>query len=479
MEHSSFDRLTRALSGGTIRRRGLLAAITVVVAALNEPDVDAARRASRRREKLACRNAGSLCTTDDQCCSGNCVEKDEAQGGGFRCARAHRNKRNDKRRGDDGPTPAIVPNGERCTPIDQCEDPAATCTSYLNNTPTGTYCVLPNGSVCAASADCQGNLCNYCSCCPYSGTSGMLEELGSDGSGPDQFSNIRGLAITSDGLQMLVVDSGNSRVDLWTRPDRCGRWTASRTFDACGDDTLSGPAGIAITSDGLTALVGDEYNNRVCIYRRTAGNIDWAYVSTFGESGTSPGQFETIRALALSPDDLTLAVSQSGVVDNVAVFSRATLSSDSWTSQGFFGESGSASDQLDAPWGLTFTSDGLGVYIADSGNNRIAVWTRTSVTSWTFSFASVWTPGTGSASGTLNQPSDVVLRDDDLTMDVSNWNNLYLDTMSRTSTSSTEWSLENSYNTTSVSSFFVDDGLTYTGEDNDTVRIYGPLCITS
>ncbi len=100
------------------------------------------------------------------------------------------------------------------------------------------------------------------------------------------------------------------------------------------------------------------------------------------------------------------------------------------------------------------------------------------MTSWTFSFASVWTPGTGSASGTLNQPSDVVLRDDDLTMDVSNWNNLYLDTMSRTSTSSTEWSLENSYNTTSVSSFFVDDGLTYTGEDNDTVRIYGPLCIS-
>ena len=94
MDQMQFDSLARRLGKRINRRTGVLGAIGAMLGLATAPDADAARKATRRHEKLACRNANSQCLSDDECCSGSCVPK--PGGTGFRCAKRHAKKKNDR-----------------------------------------------------------------------------------------------------------------------------------------------------------------------------------------------------------------------------------------------------------------------------------------------------------------------------------------------------------------------------------------------
>ena len=110
MDRPKFDTLTRTLGKRTDRRTGLLGAIGAWIGVAAAPETDAARKATRRHEKLACRNANSQCLSDDECCSGSCVPK--FGGTQFRCAKRH-GKKNHGARNSGGSTPINAPMAPR------------------------------------------------------------------------------------------------------------------------------------------------------------------------------------------------------------------------------------------------------------------------------------------------------------------------------------------------------------------------------
>lgn len=140
MDRPKFDTLTRTLGKRTDRRTGLLGAIGAWIGVAAAPETDAARKATRRHEKLACRNANSQCLSDDECCSGSCVPK--FGGTQFRCAKRHGKKNHGARNGG-GSTP--IPPGPSCT-VCASGCPYTTIEAAINDTPsTPTTAIITVG----------------------------------------------------------------------------------------------------------------------------------------------------------------------------------------------------------------------------------------------------------------------------------------------------------------------------------------------
>ena len=171
MEDRRFDGITRAFASGMSRRGGIAAMVAGVLGAAGV--TAAAANPGRRHEKLACRNANSECTSDDQCCSGSCVPKPEG-GTGFRCAKRHKRKKgNGGGKKDSG---SVIPLGEPCNAsTDTCAD-GGSCREYFELAQSnlgrfGTYCTSDTGSPCPPvegeppstwmGTTCVGGFCAY------------------------------------------------------------------------------------------------------------------------------------------------------------------------------------------------------------------------------------------------------------------------------------------------------------------------------
>ena len=89
-----------------------------------------------------------------------------------------------------------------------------------------------------------------------------------------------------------------------------------------------------------------------------AGNV----VKTWGESGTAPGQFQRVRALALGPDGLLYVADSCNhriqVFTKEGEFVRA------------FGEPGDGKGQFSYPFDLAFSPAG-DLYVVERGNRRV------------------------------------------------------------------------------------------------------------
>jgi len=107
MDDRTIDGVAKALGCGTSRRSAILAAIAGAFG-LGTPVV-ANAKPIRRREKMACRNAGSECMSGDECCSGSCVPK--PGGTGFRCAKSRKHGDGKDKKGGGGSD--VVPS-ETC-----------------------------------------------------------------------------------------------------------------------------------------------------------------------------------------------------------------------------------------------------------------------------------------------------------------------------------------------------------------------------
>jgi parallel beta-helix repeat protein len=108
---------------------------------------------NKKNNKCRCVSRGKKCTEDRNCCSRgkqrlSCIDR-VCQAGGS----------------------GEIPTGAPCQPGQVCKNAAATCTTYTNGAPTGTYCLLPTGSPCGAtdgfctSQFCNGGTCQPCTVC--------------------------------------------------------------------------------------------------------------------------------------------------------------------------------------------------------------------------------------------------------------------------------------------------------------------------
>ena len=476
MDSKIFDNATKVLGSAITRRTGILAAVVGLVTASGTAlEGDAARKATRRHEKLACRNANSECLSNEECCSGVC--KPKFGGTGFRCAKGRGGKKSkDNGKGKNNPVLQPIPTGEPCTDRDTCLDPAASCTTYDDDTPAGTYCILPASAMCIATNECVSHHCLQCECCSHAGTRAELGTWGTEGSANNQLNYPLAIALTPDGLQMLIVDAQNDRIALWARPAACstGGWEAQTPFGNSGPGTLTNPKCVAISADGLTALVTDHSLNAMLTYRRTPGGTDWAYVTSFPSD--SPGPYDAMRGVALSPDNLTMILTYEGTMANFSVYTRASTNVDTWTFQARYSQPGPDPDDLTIAQWPRFSSDGLVLYFGD--DNRVKFWTRPATNSTVFTFSYAYgTPGFDASLGELFEPSGTWLSDDQLTLIVVISGQSVAATYTRPDTSTQSWNFLSQVNLsypTDVAVF--DDDIYFTNGSGDNIKGFGLTC---
>jgi DNA-binding beta-propeller fold protein YncE len=457
MDEQRFDAALRALGNGASRRQALAGAIGALFGgglletAAKGKDTGKARSQEKEKDKDESGAEGpcgdgsgkaNRCRKHSQCCTGYCKKK-KGRSGRCRCLKRGKACTADKNcckgmtcrdgvcsRGS-GPKPPVC-DATTC-PSGCCD--GTTCLDGTSNSACGT-----GGGACVTCSSlapfCTAGICQPGTGWVYS------TKFGSDGSGDDQFSYPYGVTVSLDGLTAWVADWYNYRVTVWTRPDITSTtWSYNAQFGTQGSaaDQFQAVWNVVVTADTLTVFAVDYDNNRVSVWTRpNATSTAWTHSVNIGSSGSGDDQFDTPYGLTISPDGLTLFVADSGN-DRISVWTRPDTASTSWTHQTNFGTSGSGDDQLDQPEGLSLSPDLLTLWIADANNARISIWTRPNATStaWTHlaNFGSL-----GSGDDNFDYPEDVSLSADTLTALIADNGNSRVCVWTRPDVTSTVWS---------------------------------------
>jgi|GEM_PF-6135483 len=132
--------------------------------------------------------------------------------------------------------------------------------------------------------------------------------------------------------------------------------------DAAGDvGQFKAPFDVAVSPDGGTIAVSDSGNNRIQQFMAENG----VFIAAFGSSGSAIGQFSAPKGLAYDAAGL-LYIVDSG--NNRIVTAQGT------SVVGVTGTGGTDLEQFNSPVNLCVGE--RGVYVADTGNNRIQSFNR-------------------------------------------------------------------------------------------------------
>ncbi|MFT4039767.1 MAG: NHL repeat-containing protein [Thermomicrobiales bacterium] len=312
-----------------------------------------------------------------------------------------------------------------CTPDSVAATCAAAgiCGEVLNNCGESVACGCPSSQVCCASA-----------CAPAAWENQTT--FGTFGSGASDLDNPAAVAISPDTLTTWVADDNNDRIAVWTRPNASStNWTNHTAFGVSGSGPgeLDGPFGVTVSLDTLTAFVADYGNNRISVWTRpTASSTAWTNTTTIGSLGSGASQLSSPTGLAVSADALTLWIGDTNN-SRISIWTRPTASSTAWSNLTTFG----ASD-LNYPQNIALSPDELTLWIADTNNNRVSIWTRpnTASTAWSnlTNFGS-----NGSGAGELSFPDGVAITEDTLTVWVADSNNSRISVWTRPDATSSAW----------------------------------------
>ncbi|MGI9253311.1 MAG: hypothetical protein ACR2J8_06165 [Thermomicrobiales bacterium] len=477
MDQQRFDAALKALHTGTTRRRGLAAALGVL---LGGAGLDAAAKrqgqgqgqsaASKRPAAAGPCGDGSAkdnkCAKDGDCCTKYCAD------GACRCKPNYMDCSKDAHccagrcaggKCDGGAKPAA----SACQENFNCQDGLAcingVCTvsnkakCTQSNCPgccSGTTCRLGSernacgsgGGVCAgcsANQTCQAGICRAAggSCTSNAQCSGATDTCASGtcrcGSGP-----------ACSGATP-ICDGGACRAPAWYNQTTFGS-------QGTGADEFSSPNGVFVSPDGLTAWVADGNNNRISVWTRPgttgANATNWTNQTTFGADGSDPNQFSYPGDVFGSPDGLTVWIGDDSN-NRVSVWTRpgtTGANATAWANQTTFGVYGTGPNQFKAPSGVFVSADGLTVWIADYSNHRISVWTRPGTTG---ANATAWTNQTtfgsnGSSPSQFDTPYGVYASVDGLTAWVADSGNARISVWTRpgtTGANATAWTNQSTF----------------------------------
>ncbi len=369
----------------------------------------------------------------------------------------------------------ICPNGtpnsgttasENTTSCSGCTDPFTLVNDDQCMAVTGMFAfTCENGEAKSGSTNTAMASCKSCSsgfllvdssrCSP---PPSFQSKIGASGSGDGQFNAPNEIVFRTDdtnGAQIIVVDSGNNRVQLFntsggyqsqgttaagvqgiestptinttslvnaqfyflSTSTRIHVYSVTDNAEAnsAAPGTMSNPRGMAITPPGepfsgaslkkSTLYVVDGGNHRVAIwfanFALREGNLDalpsFGRISEdpgfFGSMGNGDGQFNSPKGIEIDGSGL-IYVTDSGN-HRVQVFS----SSRDYMTQ--FGSMGSGNGQFNDPNGIAFDADG-NVYIVDTGNNRVQIFDSNH--EYRAQFGSM-----GSGDGQFNNPNGITI----------------------------------------------------------------------
>ena len=192
----------------------------------------------------------------------------------------------------------------------------------------------------------------------------FLGQWGAYGSGPGQLGAVDGLAVDAAG-EVYVLDSSHDRIERFSASGRLlGEWGSPghslRQFDFGSGEGPDKPPGGGIALAGRYLYVADSANNRIVRY-----DLDGSHPLLLASPGSAPGQVSSPRGLAVAGGVLYVADEGNHRVQAL------TLSGRPLYAEGTFGK---GPGQFVNPFGVAV--HGRRVYVVDDNNNRIAVLTR-------------------------------------------------------------------------------------------------------
>lgn len=158
-----------------------------------------------------------------------------------------------------------------------------------------------------------------------------------------------GIRVGPEGF-VWTIDGGGHQVKKWTSDGSTLLMTLGSGEAGDGPDTFNRPTDVAFGPDG-EIFVSDGYrNSRVVKFDR-----EGRYLTSWGEEGTGPGQFDLVHTIVVDRRDRVLVGDRENA--RIQIFDLDGNFLEQW-------------DHLGSPYGLALTEDDL-LYVADLVNARV------------------------------------------------------------------------------------------------------------
>jgi DNA-binding beta-propeller fold protein YncE len=178
---------------------------------------------------------------------------------------------------------------------------------------------------------------------------------GEKGSGPGQFSDPIGIAVSHD--EVFVSDARNARIQVF---DFNGNYR--RQFGIAGDGPgqLGRPMNLTIANDEL--YVADYFNDRIEVFA-----LDGTHLRGFGTAGSGPGQFNAPGGVAVTEQGEMIIADFYNA--RIQLLDKRGNPVRQW---GTTGKVGIRSGEFNYPTDIAVTREGT-IYVADGYNDRVQV----------------------------------------------------------------------------------------------------------
>jgi len=212
-------------------------------------------------------------------------------------------------------------------------------------------------------ADSSNHRVQVFSCDDEDDDGSFVSKLGEEGDQPGQFYHPNGVAIDHDHDRILIVDSFNNRVQSWSLSEQsflsCIGHRGSR------DLKFYCPRGIAIDKHHRRIIIVDTGDDRLVFL----SSIDLSLLFKIGKQGSQPGEFFRPTGIAIDDDRHRIIVVDT---DNHRV---QVLSSIDGSFLSDFGSQGNQSGQFKFPRGVCIDNQGR-IIVADQNNYRLQSFTH-------------------------------------------------------------------------------------------------------
>lgn len=195
----------------------------------------------------------------------------------------------------------------------------------------------------------------------------FVSKIQGAGSGDGQFSASSSANLDIDASYIYVADKGNHRIQKFNIGTNA--FVSKYGTFGTGDANFKYPSGIAVDSSYI--YIVDHDNSRVKIHDKAT----YAFVAAFGSIGDGDGQFRIMQGIDVDGSFIYVADKPTGSGGRIQIFDIATRA----FVEGYTASLGSGDGQLNLGTILTgqiIHVSGSTIYISDTGNNRIQLFSR-------------------------------------------------------------------------------------------------------
>ncbi len=181
----------------------------------------------------------------------------------------------------------------------------------------------------------------------------------------------QGLAFNSDGTKMFVTGDTNNKIfeyDLTTAFDVSTAGFSGNSFDVSGEDTI--PKDVAFSSDGTKMFVVGDSGDDVNEYTLSTG-FDLSSTVSFVDSFSVASEADEPSGVAFSSDGTMMFVTDI----DPGIVNQYSLSTGFDVSTAAFVDSFSVNAQEVVPQDLSFSSDGLKMFVVGSNGDNVYEYT--------------------------------------------------------------------------------------------------------